>query len=248
LGGSTPLEEFLAELAGVNPDQLSSDAEALAAGIVEQETAIGGLQTAIGKCQTELDAMDGSERAAEAAEKAQQVAAQIESLTARYLRLRLACDILRQQLEIYREENQGPVIRRASELFPKLTRNSFASLKTGFDEKDRPVLLGVRPLEGEVTVAGMSEGTRDQLYLALRLASLERQLENSEPIPFIADDIFMSFDNDRARDAFRVLAELCPKTQVLFFTHHAHLVELAKEAICPDLLQIHWLGACRPEG
>ncbi|MBV8900341.1 MAG: AAA family ATPase [Verrucomicrobia bacterium] len=248
LSGSTPLEEFLVELAGVNPDQLSADAEALAAGIAEQEATIGELQTAIGKFQTELEAMDGSERAAEAAGKAQQVAAQIESLTARYLRLRLACGILRRQIEIYREENQGPVIRRASELFPRLTRNSFASLKTGFDEKDRPVLLGVRPLEEEVTVAGMSEGTRDQLYLALRLASLERRLENSEPIPFIVDDIFMSFDNDRARDAFRVLAELCPKTQVLFFTHHAHLVQLAKGAISPDLLQIHQLGACSPNG
>lgn len=247
LGGSTPLEEFLTELAGVNPDQLSSDGEALAAGIAQQEATIGELQTAIGKFHTELEMMDGSERAAEAAGKAQQVAAQIESLTARYLRLRLACGILRQQIEIYREENQGPVVRRASELFPKLTRNSFASLKTGFDEKDRPVLLGVRPLEEEVTVAGMSEGTRDQLYLALRLASLERQLENAEPIPFIVDDIFISFDNDRARDAFRVLAELCPKTQVLFFTHHAHLVELAKEATSPDLLQIHRLGACNLE-
>jgi uncharacterized protein YhaN len=244
LGGSTPLEEFLAELAGVNLDQLSSDGEALTARIAEQDAAIGELQTAIGKFQTELDAMDGSERAAEAAEKAQQVAARIESLTARYLRLRLACGILRQQVEIYRDENQGPVIRRASELFPKLTRNSFASLKTGFDEKDRPVLLGVRPHGEEVAVAGMSEGTRDQLYLALRLASLERQLENAEPIPFIVDDILMSFDNDRARDALRVLAELCPRTQVLFFTHHAHLVELAKEAIPPDLLQIHRLGAC----
>jgi uncharacterized protein YhaN len=244
LCGNTPLEEFLAELARVNPDRLAFDAEALVASLLEQESAIGKLQTSIGKFQTELEAMDGSERAAEAAGKAQQAAAQIESLSARYLRLRLACGILRQQIEIYREENQGPVIRRASDLFPKLTRSSFASLKTGFDEKDRPMLLGLRPSGEEVTVAGMSEGTRDQLYLALRLASLERQLENAEPVPFVADDIFMSFDNDRARDGFRVLAELCPKTQVLFFTHHAHLVELAKESIPADLLQIHRLGAC----
>ncbi|MBV9999506.1 MAG: AAA family ATPase [Verrucomicrobia bacterium] len=248
LSGGTPLEDFLAELAEVNPGRLAAEAEALTAGIAEQEAAIGKLQTAGGKFQTELEAMDGSERAAEAAGKAQQAAAQIESLSARYLRLRLACSILRQQIEIYREENQGPVIRRASELFPKLTRHSFASLKTGFDEKDRPVLLGVRPHDEEVMVAGMSEGTRDQLYLALRLASLERQLEESaEPIPFVADDIFISFDNDRARDAFRVLAELCPKTQVLFFTHHAHLIELAREAVPPDLLQVHRLGACSPE-
>jgi uncharacterized protein YhaN len=88
----------------------------------------------------------------------------------------------------------------------------------------------------------MSEGTRDQLFLALRLASLERQMQGGEPVPFVLDDILMSFDDDRARDTLRVLADLCSKTQVLFFTHHAHLAELAKQAVPAHLLQLHDLG------
>ncbi len=64
---------------------------------------------------------------------------------------------------------------------------------------------------------GMSDGTTYQLYLALRLASLETYLKNNEPIPFIVDDILMRLDDRRAMAALQVLAELSTKTQVIFF-------------------------------
>ncbi len=75
----------------------------------------------------------------------------------------------------------------------------------------------------------MSDGTRDQLYLSLRLASLEKYLETSEPMPFVVDDILVNFDDLRAAATLGALAELSKKTQVLFFTHHGRLVELAHE-------------------
>jgi uncharacterized protein YhaN len=75
----------------------------------------------------------------------------------------------------------------------------------------------------------MSDGTRDQLYLALRLATLERHLAQAEPLPFIVDDILINFDDDRTAATLKVLAELAKKTQVILFTHHARLKELAGE-------------------
>ena len=75
----------------------------------------------------------------------------------------------------------------------------------------------------------MSDGTLDQLYLSLRLATLEKYLETNEPMPFIVDDILIRFDDDRARATLEVLADLSEKTQVLFFTHHARLVELSSK-------------------
>ena len=73
----------------------------------------------------------------------------------------------------------------------------------------------------------MSEGTRDQLYLALRLATLERYLAHAEPLPFVVDDVLVNFDDDRSRATLEVLAELSGKTQVILFTHHARLRDLA---------------------
>ena len=87
----------------------------------------------------------------------------------------------------------------------------------------------------------MSEGTCDQLYLALRLASLETWLQRGEPMPFIVDDILVSFDNQRAVATLEVLAELSAQTQVIFFTHHEHLVDLATRCMSAEVLFVHRL-------
>lgn len=74
----------------------------------------------------------------------------------------------------------------------------------------------------------MSEGARDQLYLALRLAYLEDFASRAEPPPFIGDDLFMTFDDDRARCGVLALAGLSESLQPIVFTHHRHLVDIAQ--------------------
>ena len=82
-----------------------------------------------------------------------------------------------------------------------------------------------------VPVSGMSTGTADQLYLALRFASIEDYLERADALPFVADDLFINFDDERATAGFLLLEELSQKTQVLFFTHHQHLVDIAQRTL-----------------
>jgi uncharacterized protein YhaN len=76
----------------------------------------------------------------------------------------------------------------------------------------------------------MSQGTRDQLFLSLRLAAIEQHIEGRGPFPVIVDDLLVQFDDARAVATLEVLSELSAKTQVLFFTHHQHLVELAGQS------------------
>ena len=181
-----------------------------------------------GREHKELELMDGNDRAAVLADQAQATLADIRSDAERYVRVRLASRILRDRIEQYRNENQGPLILRAGEHFATLTIGSFATLMADFDEKDEPVLAGVRPDGQRVHVQGMSAGTRDQLYLALRLASLEKYMETAEPMPFIVDDVLVDFDDRRTEAALRVLAEIAIQTQVILFTHHARLREQAQ--------------------
>jgi uncharacterized protein YhaN len=88
----------------------------------------------------------------------------------------------------------------------KPTCGSFGAVDTDFDEADQPVLVGVRPDGRRLRVESMSTGTCDQLYLALRLATLEHYLDSSEPLPFIVDDILSQFDEERARATLEALA------------------------------------------
>lgn len=75
----------------------------------------------------------------------------------------------------------------------------------------------------------------DQLFLALRLAAAEQSIAVGTRFQFLADDLFINFDDARARVGFEVLAELAGSTQTLFFKHHAHLAELAAEVVGADL-------------
>lgn len=86
----------------------------------------------------------------------------------------------------------------------------------------------------------MSDGTADQLYLALRLAAIYEYIEHSPPMPMIADDLLVNFDNERATAGLKVLAELARHTQVVFFTHHRHLLEIAQSTLGEDLHVATW--------
>lgn len=193
-----------------------------------------------GRLRKELELMDGSDTVALLAEESQSLLADIRSHADHYVRVKLAARILRDQIEDYRQQNQGPLIKRASEHFAALTGNSFASLQTDFNSKDEPVLVGIRPNDARVHVDGMSAGTRDQLYLALRLASLEKYIHTTGPMPFIVDDILVDFDDQRSKAALERLAELSRKTQVILFTHHMRLVEQAR-TLGEERVQIHEL-------
>ncbi len=72
-----------------------------------------------------------------------------------------------------------------------------------------------------------------------RPTSLEKLSDTTDPPPFIADDLFVSFDDARARAGLEALSELAGHMQVVFFTHHNHLVDIARSAIPPDALHVH---------
>ena len=237
-----------ASLAELEHEAAHADADRLPAEITELERSIDEelqpqqreLAEEKGRLQKELELMDGSDTVALLAEESQALLADIRSHAEHYVRVKFAARILRDQIEEYRKQNQGPLIRRASTHFAALTGNSFASLQTDFNSKDEPVLVGIRPNDARVHVEGMSAGTRDQLYLALRLASLEKYIHSVGPMPFIVDDILVDFDDQRSKAALERLSELSQKTQVILFTHHMRLVEQAKE-LGEECVQIHEL-------
>lgn len=229
-GEGANIAELEREAAEVNPDILPARIIALNNKIKDElEPRRIELAERKGREEKELELMDGSDQAAALADQAHAVLAGIRHDAELYIRVKIAGRVLRDQIERYRKENQGPLVKRASEHFAILTLGSFAELMVDFNEKDEPVLVGIRPDRERVYVEGMSSGTRDQLYLALRLASLEKYMENSEPMPFIVDDVLVDFDDMRSQAALNLLLTLAEKTQVILFTHHSQVVEQSKQ-------------------
>jgi len=229
-GEGAGVVELETESAGMDPNALPGRIQELSHRVEEElEPRRTELAQTKGRQEKELELMDGGDQAAVLADQAQAVLASIRADAERYVRVRLAGKVLRDQIEQYRKENQGPLVQRASEHFATLTQGSFEGLMTDFNERDEPILSGIRTDGKRVPVEGMSAGTRDQLYLALRLASLGKYMESAEPMPFIVDDVLVDFDDARSRAALSALTELARKTQVILFTHHSQIVEQARQ-------------------
>lgn len=243
VGDGASLAALAQEAEAVDHDELEVQRVEQRRSSDEVEAEASRLDQEIGRLRHGVEAMDGSDVAAQAEQKAESIAAEVASAVSRYVRLRLAAGLLRRHMEHYRRDNEGPLIGRASTLFARMTLGEFTRIETALDDEDRPVIYGVRPTEVRVAVEGMSDGTRDQLYLALRLAALDHQLDAAaaaEPMPFIVDDVLVGLDDRRATATLEILAALSDRTQVLFFTHHARLVDLS-EATLGARLFVHRL-------
>lgn len=230
-GDGLTLSQLHQECAEANLDQIAAREETLRAALKELQDQLTAATEKRLEARKAFEAAGGADAAAQAAAERQEALAAMRNVTARYVHLRTSALLLRWAIERYRRERQAPLLKRAGRIFGELTSGSFTALQVEYDSEDRPRLTGVRPDRVSVGTSGMSDGTADQLYLALRLASVEEYLERAQALPFVADDLLVNFDDERAAAALRVLAELGRKTQVLFFTHHRHLVEMAREVL-----------------
>lgn len=178
------------------------------------------------QAQAERDALlRGRDAAAAAAERAE-ASAELVSIAERWLLRAAAARLAGRAIERHRALVQNPLIARAGTLFALATADHFAGLGIDYGDDDRPVLVARRKDGERVQVAGLSEGSRDQLFLALRLALLERR--TAEPMPFIGDDLLTSFDETRTLATLRLLASSGGKRQIILFTHHRHVADIAQ--------------------
>lgn len=147
-------------------------------------------------------------------------ASDMHTIAERWVETIVAHDLLTEAIARVRAEHQDPLIARAGVLFELTTRGAFVGIEADVDANGRPVVIGRRADGCAVGVSKMSEGTRDQLFLAFRLASIEQYGKEGEPIPFVADDILVHFDDPRTVATLELLAEFAKNNQVILFTHH----------------------------
>jgi uncharacterized protein YhaN len=235
---SRTVEELLDDVAQIELTEVKAELVGLTAERGLKEERANAAQKRVGTLEEVLRSFDTSGRAAEAAEAAESARAKVLELREQYIRKHLAAALLKAAIDRFRDEHQGPLMTRGSEIFAILSLGTFSGLTTGYSASDDPILHCVHLDGHEVTPDKLSEGERDQLYLALRVASLEHFLAKGSPIPLVVDDVLVNFDDKRARAAIEVLAHLSLTTQVLLFTHHATIRDLAKDAVPAERLRV----------
>jgi uncharacterized protein YhaN len=149
----------------------------------------------------------------------------IEESKREYAALLLARRNLAESIDSWESKSQPEVYRLASELFEQMTDGMWTKVRLAASG-DIQVVNG----RGDVRdPALLSLGTRQQLYLCLRIALLMTAQNVGRAMPVLADDILVNFDAERRRAAARALIELSQMRQVLLFTCHEEVAELICE-------------------
>jgi uncharacterized protein YhaN len=140
---------------------------------------------------------------------------------------KLAACLLDSAMQSVEQQATPAMLKRIEHWFGMLTRGAYPHVGTDqTDDGEAALVLTQAGLPHEPKrVHQLSEGTRDQLYLALRLAAIER---HPAALPFIADDILQTSDDDRAEAALAAMLDLSQTTQVILLTHHQHIALLAQ--------------------
>lgn len=241
ISGGADRADFIKLATETDGDQLEAQIAELELDLREQDENRDRVVMRISEIASLMEEIDGNDSAAVADQEAVSCLSGIHEAAQRYVRLKIAANILQQQVERYRERNKDPLLSKASQYFAAITCEEFSGLRVDYDDNGNAVIVGVRRSRKEVHVDAMSSGTCDAMFLSLRLAYLQRRLSQHEPFPFIVDDILIHLDDERALATLHVLAELSKETQVLFFTHHDRLRQLAEINLPPDALNVHEL-------
>jgi len=231
------VKELQELLAGRDHDVLRTEESRIEQELVMVNEHLGKARTAEEAARRELDSINSSDAAAAAADAMAGAAATVRNTLPLQIRTRLAHSLLQEAVRRFKERSQAPMLKSASAFFAQITGNEFEGLIND-DSNDSPVIAAKRPGGAILSVEAMSDGTRDQLYLALRLAALKLQRERGVDLPVILDDVLMASDDVRAGCIFKALADFSASGQVIVFTHHDHLCDVARRNVAHDAIAV----------
>ncbi len=138
--------------------------------------------------------------------------------------IRLALDSVRRA---YESDRQPETLAEASSYLKRLTAGRYPRIWTPFGESS----LCVDDQQGKTwRVEALSRGTREQVYLSLRLALASCYARRGARLPMILDDVFVNFDAERSRAAAQTVCDFAAAgNQVLVFTCHDHIRDVFEE-------------------
>ena len=187
---------------------------------------LGGLLEHRGRLREQIDTLACDRRLAEKRLDLAVLETRLRDAVHRWRTQAVACRVLAAIRKTYEQDRQPETLREASGYLERLTGGRYRRVWTPLGESS----LRIDDAEGRaMSVESLSRGTREQLFLALRLALASAYARRGAPLPLVLDDVLVNFDDDRAKAAVAVLRDFADAGhQMLVFTCHEHIYKLFK--------------------
>ncbi len=235
------LESFLNEFIGIDLAELmrlKQNANEKLLSIIQEEEIVA---RELLQCQNTIQEIESSNILSELRQEKSSLEEESSKLLENYLAYALAKSCIQNAKKKYEEEKQPELIKTASEIFSDITYGKWENITSSIEDNTLKINQKNHP---PVTPDMLSQGTKEQLYLSLRLAYIKNAAKHKESLPLIMDDILVNFDTIRSSQTAKSLAKLIEESQntqnpndlvydqqILFFTCHPHIATILKENV-----------------
>lgn len=172
--------------------------------------------------EAELNQMEETEEYSNVFHKVTHKKARAKELAFEWAAMKLATDTLEATKRSFHQKYMKDVIKKASSYFEIITKSKYIAIYPPEERKPFSVETNIHT---RFTIDQLSQGTIDQLYVALRIA-ISSVMSEKYSVPFLIDDAFVHFDHKREKAVMILLEEITKEQQVILFTCKKHLLEL----------------------
>ena len=178
----------------------------------------------LGHLKREISELETDRRGTQLRLEREQLKTEIRRTAERWCAVKLAGESLAKIRRKFERSHQPSTIAAASRYLERMTQGKHPHIWTPLGER----LLYVDDDRGDTfTVEQLSGGTREQLFLAIRLALVEQMAQQGVELPILLDDVLVNFDESRATSAAELLIDIAAHgQQIVLFTCHQHLASL----------------------
>ncbi len=226
---------FDAALEVADEAQLESRQQILRTNLERVEQQFNEALQAQGVAAQKLKDLDQASLAAAAAQDIESTRSELAETVDRWAPRVLARAFMVRAMEQFQREHQPHMLVDVARLLRRMTLGRYTEISRKLDQQGS---LQVHQGDGVVKEPHqLSTGTRQQLYLAIRLAYVLHYCREAEPLPIVMDDVLVNFDDRRAAETIGALAEISQNAQLILLTCHQQTVDLVR-AHLPDLKPI----------
>ncbi len=231
LAGDESLIEWQAESLSENAEDFATQERLVDDQLREAEQGMEAAMQRIAVLREQTSGHEPNSSALAASQRLEEMRAELASVVDRWAPLVLANELMNRALKQFEREHQPALLARVAQLLRQMTGGRYLHVSRRFD-KDQSLVVQ-RDDGACLFPQQLSTGTREQLYLAIRLAFVLHYCDRHEPLPIVMDDVLVNFDDHRVRATLEVLDTVASDVQVILLTCHQRTVEVCRD-VCTD--------------
>lgn len=227
IGGAVPYDAIAKHLDGPGADDLEKRWDAVQQRTAQAEKRVEQLHGRQGEIGQEMKSLAADTRLPDAKLELACLENQIRACTEHWQTLASTTHMLDKVCEVYETERQPETLREASAFLNQLTEGKYVRVWTPLGKNQ----LRIDNAAGQaLPLEVLSRGTRETVFIALRLSLAAAYARRGVMLPLVLDDVFVNFDRARTLAAARVLRDFAALGhQVIMFTCHEHIMRIFHE-------------------